>query len=107
MGWANLLGYIFSFFFTQHKVAKGEISTKAFQKDKLNFEQQHNDNTAAVAVEVICNMFANHEYLKTDLTKNVQLETATFQWFVHMIQKYFSEILIVRNPLLCIKFHQN
>ena len=40
MGWADLLGYIFSVFFTQHKVAKGEITVKAFQKDKLNLERK-------------------------------------------------------------------
>ena len=36
MGWGNLLGYIFSFIFTQHKAAKGQIFTTALQKDKSN-----------------------------------------------------------------------
>ena len=32
MGWENLLGYKFSFLFTQHKVAKGQIFMTVFQK---------------------------------------------------------------------------
>ena len=36
MGWENLLGYMLSSLFTQHKVAKGYIFTTALQKDKSN-----------------------------------------------------------------------
>ena len=32
----NLLGYIFSALFNQHKVAKGQIFTTALQEDKSN-----------------------------------------------------------------------
>ena len=34
MDWENLLGYMFSPLFTQHKVAKGQIFTTTLQKDK-------------------------------------------------------------------------
>ena len=49
MGWENLLGYMFSYLFTQYKVVKGKIFMIAFQKNKLNL----------VHVFIfICNLFA-------------------------------------------------
>ena len=36
MGWENLFGYMFSFLFTQHKYAKGQMFTTSFQKNMLN-----------------------------------------------------------------------
>ena len=36
MVWENLLDYIFSFLFAQHKVAKRQIFTMALQKDNSN-----------------------------------------------------------------------
>ena len=36
MNWENLLGYIFSYLYTQYKVAKRLIFTVALQKDKSN-----------------------------------------------------------------------
>ena len=36
MGWENLLGYMFSSLFTQHKVAKGKLFMTALPKDNLN-----------------------------------------------------------------------
>ena len=35
----GLLGYMFQSLFTQHKVAKGQISTMALQKGKLNLDE--------------------------------------------------------------------
>ena len=39
MGWENLVGYVFSSLFAQHKVANGYIFTTALAKDKSNPEK--------------------------------------------------------------------